>query len=143
MARTSFSSMRSLARRLTTSSSANGGAKSKSHLRRAIRLEALEHRHLMAGNVAGTVFNDVNANGADDPGENGIGGVTVFIDNNASGTLNPGELFAVTDSKGKYNIPNVPAGIRDVYEIPPAGFIPPPALPTIAQFKCSTTKRRE
>ncbi len=141
MARPSFLNVRELARRLSSPKTTRGG-KVKQHLRRAIQLETLENRHLMAGNVAGTVFNDLNANGVDDPGENGIAGVTVFIDANASGTLNPGELSTVTDSKGKYNITGVPAGVRDVYEIPPSGFIPTPGLPIIAPFKFKTTKRR-
>lgn len=133
MARPSFLNVREIARRLASATAKRGGGARREngvrhHLRRAIQLETLENRHLMAGNVAGTVFNDLNANGADDAGENGIAGVTVFIDANGSGTLNPGELSTVTDNKGKYNIPNVPAGVRDVYEIPPSGFIPTPGF---------------
>ena len=127
MARTSFLNVRELARRLTSPKPMRGG-RVKHQLRRAIQLETLEHRHLMVGDVAGLVFNDLNANGVDDPGENGLAGVTVFIDANGSGTLNPGELSTVTDSKGKYTINGVPAGVRDVYEVLPAGFIPTPGF---------------
>ncbi len=97
-------------------------------LRRSIQLEMLENRQVMAGDIAGTVFNDLNANGLDDPSENGIPGVTVFVDANASGTLNPGEQFAVTDTKGKYTITGVPAGIRELYEVVPVGFSPTPGF---------------
>lgn len=127
MARPSVFNVRELARRLSSTNPTRGG-KAKQHLRRAIRLEALENRHLMVGDVTGTVFHDFNANGTDDGADDGLPGVTVFIDANASGTLNPGELFAVTDSQGKYAITGVPAGIRDVYEIPPDGFIPTPGF---------------
>ena len=127
MARPSFLNVRELARRLSPPKSTRGG-KAKQHLRRAIQLETLESRHLMVGDVSGTVFHDFNANGADDGADDGLPGVTVFVDANGSGTLNPGEKFAVTDSQGKYLITGIPAGIREVYEIPPAGFIPTPGF---------------
>lgn len=96
--------------------------------RRAFLLEMLENRQVMAGDITGTVFNDLNANGVDDPVENGLPGWTVFVDTNSSGTFNPGEPFAVTDDKGKYGIANVPAGTVSLYEIPQEGFSPTPGF---------------
>ncbi|MCC6511947.1 MAG: hypothetical protein IT423_22810, partial [Pirellulaceae bacterium] len=96
--------------------------------RRAFLLEVLENRQVMAGDITGTVFNDLNANGVDDPSENGLPGWTVFVDTNSSGTYNPGEPFAVTDDKGKYGIAGVPAGTVTVYEIPQDEFSPTPGF---------------
>ncbi len=43
------------------------------------------------GNVAGTIFDDINANGVLDADERGIGGINVFVDVNKDGLLSTGE----------------------------------------------------
>ncbi|HND54910.1 MAG TPA: hypothetical protein PLV92_21000, partial [Pirellulaceae bacterium] len=54
--------------------------------RRSLRSpESLEDRRLMAGDIAGTVFNDLNANGVNDTTDPGLSGWTVFADTNADG----------------------------------------------------------
>jgi VCBS repeat-containing protein len=96
--------------------------------RRLWQPEALESRQLMAGDITGTVFNDLNGNGLDDPSENGLAGWTVFVDANGNGALDLGERSTATDSKGKYELLGVPVGNLSVYEIPQDGFHPSPGF---------------
>ena len=74
------------------------------------------------GTVTGTLFNDINGNGKQDSGEEGIPGQVVFIDKNNNGKLDSGEPSAVTDSSGVYTLTNVPAGKIRVREVVPSGF---------------------
>lgn len=50
-----------------------------SHTRRALRMESLERRSLMAANITGIAFTDVNDNGTLDVGDPRLGGVTVNL----------------------------------------------------------------
>ena len=59
------------------------------------------------GAINGTVFNDLNANGAQDTGESGIGGVTITLD---------GTTTTTTGADGTYNFTNVAAGSHTVVE---------------------------
>lgn len=68
------------------------------------------------GSVTGTVFNDVNGNGRQDTGENGLAGVTVYLDLNNSGQFVSGDPSAVTDGNGNYTIVNVALGGYTVRE---------------------------
>ena len=56
-------------------------------------IEALEGRELLSGtaSIAGTVWNDVNANGAWDSADTRLSGWTVYLDSNNNGTLDAGE----------------------------------------------------
>src|SRR5262245_51928311 len=76
--------------------------------RRSVRLGVgeLEARVVPAQHVtvAGTEFEDVNANGVRDVGEAGAAGWTVFADLDNNGVLGPGEPFAVTDAAGNYRL---------------------------------------
>ncbi len=74
------------------------------------------------GTVTGTLFDDINGNGQQDSGEEGIPGQVVFIDLNNNGKLDADEPFAVTNSSGVYTITNVPAGSIRVSENAPSGF---------------------
>ncbi len=96
--------------------------------RRILKLESLEERRLLVGDITGTVWNDANANGINETVENGIPGWTVFVDTDGNGVLNSGEPSTVTDTKGKYAIIGVPAGNVVVYEIPQPGFAPTPGF---------------
>ncbi len=59
------------------------------------------------GDVMGTVFDDVNENGQQDPGEFGIGGVRIILDRDFDGVEDEiGEWSVITDSSGGYTIPN-------------------------------------
>ncbi len=71
------------------------------------------------GTIGDTVFNDLNGNGAQDPGETGIAGATVTLRNSA-GTI-VGTL--VTDANGNYQFTNVPPGNNYTVTVtPPSGF---------------------
>lgn len=71
--------------------------------------------------IAGTVFDDANANGTFD-GEAGIAGVTVFIDANNNSALDSGEVSTVTDAGGNYSFTSgITAGTYTVRAIAPAG----------------------
>jgi len=65
-------------------------------------------------NIYGTVFNDDNANGLQDPGETGISGVSVKLDDNT---------IYFTNYLGQYTFQIAEAGIHKVMETDPDGFI--------------------
>ncbi len=69
------------------------------------------------GAIGDTVFNDINGNGVQDPGEVGFGGVVVTL-RNAAGTV---IATAVTDTNGSYRFNNLPAGTYTVTLTPPSG----------------------
>ena len=76
------------------------------------------------GSIGDTVFNDVNGNGVQDPGEPGISGATV--------TLTPSEgppQTTTTDANGNYTFSNLPNDryTLAVTQLPP-GFSPPPTV---------------
>jgi hypothetical protein len=66
--------------------------------------------------VSGTVFNDLNGNGVQDPGEPGLAGWTVFDDLNDDGTLDPGDPSAITDAMGHYTLSNIGPGTHIIRE---------------------------
>ncbi len=61
-------------------------------------------------NVTGTVFGDVNDNGAQDTGESTLAGRTVFLDSSGTGVFATGDPSAATDANGNFFITNVPPG---------------------------------
>lgn len=81
--------------------------------RRRPMFEVLEDRVVPAVNlipetqglIAGTVFHDVNANGAHEASEPAINDVhTVYVDANNNGQLDPGEITTITDANGDYQL---------------------------------------
>jgi ELWxxDGT repeat protein len=52
--------------------------------------------------IAGTVFDDVNANGVRDAGEPPLRGYKIFIDRNNDGRCNPSEIWTRASSTGRY-----------------------------------------
>jgi RHS repeat-associated protein len=52
--------------------------------------------------ISGTVFQDINSNGVQDPGEPGIAGQTLFLDLAGTGQLQAGDPIAVTDANGNF-----------------------------------------
>jgi hypothetical protein len=74
------------------------------------------------GWISGTVFNDVNGNGAHNTNEKGLAGVTVFVDRNKNGRLDKGELRAKSGMDGSYVIANVPKGMARLRQIVPNTF---------------------
>ncbi len=69
--------------------------------------------------IAGTKFNDVNGNGARDPGELGLAGWTTEL-RNASDVVVDTE---VTDANGDYRFTGVEAGTYTVTEVAQPGFV--------------------
>ncbi len=69
-------------------------------------------------NITGTVYNDINGNGAQDPGEPGLGGVTVDLLNGGGSVI----ATTTTASDGTYSFTNLAAGIYSVRESDPSGY---------------------
>ena len=105
---------------------------------RRLVLESLEARRLLAsGEIHGSVWSDLNANGVWDDGESGQAGVTVYLDTNGNGQLDvdqneqPLEPVAVTasdslatvgvDETGSYEFTGLDAGAYTVAEVLPEG----------------------
>ena len=74
------------------------------------------------GAISGTLFNDLNSNGAQDAGEPALAGWTVYLDANGNGQLDAGEVSTVTDSAGHYSLPAPINATYQVREVLPAGW---------------------
>jgi hypothetical protein len=61
--------------------------------------------------ISGTVFTDTNGNGAQDPGEAGVSGMTVHLSVNSSGAE---DLTATTDASGHYSFTGLAPGSYQV-----------------------------
>jgi len=79
-----------------------------------------------AGDVVGTIFNDLNHNGTREAGENGISGWTLFVDTDGDGLLTSGEPTTVSDTDGDYIFAGLTPGLITIYEIPQGFFSPSP-----------------
>ena len=87
-----------------------------------------------AGAIGDLVFADDDGDGAPDPGESGVAGITVrlYDDANGNGIVDAGEPLlgvAVTDASGAYVITGLPAGdyvaaVDDADPGLPAGYEP-------------------
>jgi hypothetical protein len=62
------------------------------------------------GYLAGTVFNDLNANGVQNSGEAGLAGWKVWLDTNGDGKVQRHEPRAYTDDNGDYVFNTAPVG---------------------------------
>ena len=84
--------------------------------RRTLRLEALESRLALVGDIVGTVFGDLNSNGLFEPlaGEVGAANQLVYLDANSSGTLDTGEARMLTTGTGTYAFPGEADGSYNV-----------------------------
>ncbi len=71
------------------------------------------------GSVGDYVWNDINKNGFQEPGEPGIAGVTVRL---LDGTTNAVIATTTTDINGKYIFNDLPAGNYKVEFVTPAGY---------------------
>lgn len=70
--------------------------------------------------ISGIVFNDVNKNGVQDPGELGIPNVSVLLDIGANGT---NDTFTKTNGSGNYSFNNLGPGTYRVSQVIPPGFV--------------------
>ncbi len=109
-----------------------------------LRLEQLEQRNLLslssnlldqdaglglviaqqaaAGEIQGTLWNDVDANGVQDPGETGLSGWTVYLDLDQNGQQDGGDPTQTTDAAGNYIFSGLDPGAYYVGVTPPAGW---------------------
>jgi hypothetical protein len=71
--------------------------------------------------VSGTVFEDMNADGARQDGEPPIAGVVVYADLNGNGVRDEGEPTSTSDGQGNYAV-NVPLGTTTIRQETPGGF---------------------
>lgn len=80
------------------------------------------------GDIVGTVWNDLNADGNRDVDASGnftdpgLAGWTMFLDLNNNLQFDPTEPSTVTDADGNYTFTNLPAGDYEVTEELPAGW---------------------
>jgi serine-aspartate repeat-containing protein C/D/E len=68
------------------------------------------------GSVSGQVFNDLNGNGVQDPGEPGLAGWRVYLDGNGNGQYDFWEPSAVTDANGNYTLTGLRANTYTLAE---------------------------
>ncbi len=98
---------------------------------RGLRVETLEQRQLLAAEITGTFYEDVDSNGVKSGPDNTLSGWTAFVDIDKNGVLNnlpdgTSEPFAVANSGGDYmiNMTGRPSGVYRVAEILQAGWTP-------------------
>ena len=60
------------------------------------------------GDVTGVRFVDLNSNGAQDSGEEGLAGAVVYVDANNNSIHDSGEASTITDEDGKYRLQLAP-----------------------------------
>jgi len=92
--------------------------------------------------ISGTLYQDTNQNGSQDTNEAGSADGIIYIDSNFNGVRDPEEVFARTDSKGKYRLTDLTKGRHSLVAESQAGFNTPasmnvdigPFLPGIASF---------
>ncbi|WP_428940191.1 hypothetical protein [Fontivita pretiosa] len=109
------------------------------------RLEPLEARRLLSdsGSISGSVFNDRDADGQADPGEQALAAFRVFVDLNGNGLLEANEPSAISDARGAYTIAQLPAATynltvadQDLWIEPPARQIIVPEATAVSGVLC-------
>ncbi|MEM6312444.1 MAG: FG-GAP-like repeat-containing protein, partial [Planctomycetota bacterium] len=76
----------------------------------------------LPGSISGTKFEDLNANGTQDPGEGPLAGVTIYLDLNDNAALDPEETQTTTAADGSYTFSDLQRGDYTVREVVPLGF---------------------
>lgn len=84
-----------------------------------MKIETLESRTLLASSISGFIYNDVNANGLRDAGENGIRNTKVYLDLNNDGKKQKAEPVLKASKTGGYTFENLDAGTYTVRAIHP------------------------
>jgi subtilisin-like proprotein convertase family protein len=88
---------------------------------------------MLAAEIHGVKWSDLNGNGRRDANDPGLPGVTIYIDADNDGVLDDGELRVVTaadnpatpdDEAGSYSFIGLPEGTYIVREVVPAGYEP-------------------
>jgi protocatechuate 3,4-dioxygenase beta subunit len=92
--------------------------------------------------IAGTKFNDANANGVQDAGEGPLAGVVIYLDTNNDNirqTGGGGEPSTTTSSTGKWAFTNLAPGNYTVREVPGAGTACTKPSPNFAECEFPVT----
>jgi hypothetical protein len=74
------------------------------------------------GSISGVKFEDKNANGLKDIGDDGLEGWTIYVDSNGNLSRDTGEPYATTASDGTYTISGVTPGMRTLREESQTGW---------------------
>jgi hypothetical protein len=75
------------------------------------------------GTISGTVFNDLDGDGAKDSNEVGVANITVYNDANNNSKLDVGEKTTATDSGGAYQFTGLSSGSYKIREILQSGWV--------------------
>lgn len=86
------------------------------NVKQDLRVEVGANPNNGRGKIAGIYFDDVNENGIQDSGENGLAGRRVFLDTNGNKQRDSGETRRTTDSEGVYFFNNL---VPDTYAVLP------------------------
>lgn len=89
--------------------------------------------------IDGTVFTDVNGNGAFDSGEPGLAGRTVFIDRDGSGVPDANNPSTATGAGGSYSFSSLPSGTYTLREVVPTNSSLTTPLQTVTVIAGQTT----
>ena len=76
--------------------------------------------NFLTGSINGIKFDDLNANGTREAGEEALAGWTVFLDANANGALDSGEAATTTAVDGSFAFNGIGPGTVQVGEVLPA-----------------------
>ncbi|MCA9217813.1 MAG: hypothetical protein KDB27_32310 [Planctomycetales bacterium] len=96
-------------------------SKARTHHRKR-HLERLETRCLLAADISGHIYNDVNDNGVRDQGEDGLVGWTVYLDLNENGSLDTSEPTSLSEGDGVYRFQGLSPGSYVVAEVVRVGW---------------------
>ncbi|HEV2971329.1 MAG TPA: DUF4214 domain-containing protein, partial [Pirellulales bacterium] len=70
--------------------------------------------------IRGTVFDDVNVNGRQDAGEDGLAGITVFVDVDGTGVPDASNPSTTTDANGAFSFNGLAPGAYTVGQVLPS-----------------------
>ena len=116
--------------------------RSKSQFRRALHVEALETRSLMAAEIFGTLYADNDRSGGKTGPDEALRGWRVYIDTNRNGAYDTGEKTSLTNVDGDYSITGLLGGTYPVAVQLKPGWIPTtPAERNIAVQTNKTTRQ--
>lgn len=74
------------------------------------------------GSISGFKFNDLNANGVNEPTEPRVANWPIYLDLNGNNSLDPNEPRTLTNAQGNFSFINLGQGIYFVKEVPQPGF---------------------
>ncbi|MEG3974896.1 SdrD B-like domain-containing protein [Microcoleus sp. herbarium8] len=74
------------------------------------------------GSISGFKFNDLNANGINEPTEPRVANWPIYIDLNNNNANDPNEPSTLTNPQGNFSFINLPQGTYFVREVPQPGF---------------------